>query len=49
MFVLAAGLDLALTQYVQLENCPSRMTGKSIVVLKKHIFIEKCNKAAHKN
>jgi hypothetical protein len=31
------------------ENCPSRMVGKSKVVLKKHVFIEKCNKAAFKN
>jgi hypothetical protein len=32
-----------------LENCPSRMTGKSKVVLKNTILIVKCNTAAYKN
>jgi hypothetical protein len=31
-----------------LENCPSRMVGKSKVALK-HTLIELCNKAAYKN
>jgi hypothetical protein len=34
---------------MKIINCPSRMTGKFKVVLKKYIFIEKCNKAANKN
>jgi hypothetical protein len=32
---------VAVTKYL-LENCPSRMTGKSKVAIKKHIFIGKC-------
>jgi hypothetical protein len=34
--------------YESLANYPSRLTDKSEVVLKKYIFIEKSNKAAHK-
>lgn len=33
----------------KLENCPSKMMGKSWVLLKKHILIQKSNKAAYKN
>jgi hypothetical protein len=32
--------------YELLEECPSRMNGKSKAVLKTH-YTEKCNKAAH--
>jgi hypothetical protein len=28
--------------------CPAGMTGESRVVLKKYIFIDKCNKSAYK-
>jgi hypothetical protein len=35
--------------YAGLANCLSRMREKSKVVFKKHIFIEKSNKAAYKD
>jgi hypothetical protein len=35
--------------FIQPEYCQSRMTGKSKVILRKYIFVEKYNEAAYKN
>jgi hypothetical protein len=49
-FYLLQGQHVLTTLYIyKLDNCPSRMMGKSEVVFKKALFIEKCNKAAYQN